>query len=554
MALLSATLVMAWGLANCSSSDQGLPQDVADTANQDSDQRVDEALLGGDTTAADITRWLPPECTDSNIALVFRLDFLTLDIKEWSVIASSGSELSLWDTVPAGRKLLHELAADDPSLEENAATLEDYGGNPVGDLLLAYGEPADFGTALFLDRRTGALVFAGSTVWMGTGKVEFPLTSEDLSVLVPVDAPPVAPASTTVLDFWTFDGCFRNGRDDPHQVACTNGAEALSRILDLGVVHDLASCSPFHAVAFLYAPSVGGVVFETAEWVVMLTGKASDTMPVCGGACCPPLSLPGTGVCQVDWSGDPAGLSCSGSGKYLQCPDGFTCLSTPCPACYFGPIAVCAPDTCDEGCYDDAKCGDGSICIGEDILAGQQGSCLDALVPPACWGDEHCPAGAGCAGAVHCLPCGACTQIDAAGTCTPTDPDDAVFIWVPGALFNGMAQVTPVWFNLGDKAVYLAGCNTYVLQGKSGDSGTWADKAPQFDCFWEGIARRVEPGDALEVEPFRAPDVSPDGWVESRLHGQYWTGCTDDEPISEAGCTAGPFDVFSIPFLSGSAF
>lgn len=252
--------------------------------------------------------------------------------------------------------------------------------------------------------------------------------------------------------------------------------------------------------------------------------------------------------------GDTTGLSCSAAGPLRQCPDGFTCQSTPCPACYFGPIAVCVPDLCDGGCYDDAMCGEDSVCIGDDVPAGLQGACLAKQDPPACWSDEQCPAGAGCTGAVYCQPCETCVQPDQVGTCTPTDPNDSVFLWVPGEIFNGMAEVTPVWFNLGDEAIYLAGCSTYVQQRKSGDPNAWTDKGSEVDCLWEGIARKVEPGSALVVEPFRAPDVSPDGWMESRLHGQYWTGCTDDQPISEADCTAGPFDVYSIPFLSGSAF
>lgn len=130
----------------------------------------------------------------------------------------------------------------------------------------------------------------------------------------------------------------------------------------------------------------------------------------------------------------------------------------------------------------------------------------------------------------------ACTEIG----CGPMG--QRVHLWVWPTTYSGAEMAQPVWFNYSDTAIYLPGCTTYSVEELDPETGIWRDIGPPADCFWEGVAVRVD-------AHTRYVDVV-DTWVTTthRLRGSYWTGCTDGQPLSQSGCQGGPITVLSNVF------
>ena len=131
-------------------------------------------------------------------------------------------------------------------------------------------------------------------------------------------------------------------------------------------------------------------------------------------------------------------------------------------------------------------------------------------------------------------------------------------LWIkPEPFYSSGADLAPIWFNLGDEPIYLAGCTTYSVERQDAETGAWEDKGPPAVCVWEGYARKVEPGTTQAAMSVRAPPEGlAGGFATYRMHGLYWTGCQDDppKPISGAECTGGPYNAFTDEYLVGSPF
>jgi hypothetical protein len=127
-----------------------------------------------------------------------------------------------------------------------------------------------------------------------------------------------------------------------------------------------------------------------------------------------------------------------------------------------------------------------------------------------------------------------------AGTTTPdggTATLDAGTVIVPGqvtvvtdrsayATFE-TARVTV--HNGTDQAIFLGGCS--ILTREHLEQNQWVDHGPDRICTWEGLARRVGPGESLGQDTtFELPGQ----W---RVAVGYGTGCEPDKPLSGANCT-----------------
>lgn len=248
-------------------------------------------------------------------------------------------------------------------------------------------------------------------------------------------------------------------------------------------------------------------------------------------------------VCPDDVTGQPC--------NFQDCPDGYLCLAEPCTMCGIPPQPVCVPEPCPlDGCWFDWDCQNNQVCVGASFPFGPHGQCLPAVGPPECWEDVDCPGSSTCVGALHCPPCWACAMPWAPGHCEAGPDQGGVLLWVDGGYLITGSQVHPVWYNFTDGAVYLAGCTTYTIEQK-GSGGAWLDLGPPAECFWEGYAVKVEPDGAHEAMTFQAVPKDLSEFGTFRLRGQYWTGCLDDQPISQAQCKGGPLDVLSKEFSVG---
>ncbi|MBM4396078.1 MAG: hypothetical protein FJ087_10345 [Deltaproteobacteria bacterium] len=253
-----------------------------------------------------------------------------------------------------------------------------------------------------------------------------------------------------------------------------------------------------------------------------------------------------TDVCGDDVTGKP----CTGPD---ECGEGYLCLEHPCPKCGVPPQSVCVPEPCPiDGCWLPGHCGENERCVGASIIGGELGQCLANVEPPYCWESADCPAGAYCDEAIHCPKCVACAMMTHPGTCRAVEGQEAVVLWVEESIYFPGEQVAPWWYNLADEVAYLNGCETFSIERRDEDTGEWVDKGPPAVCGWEGIARKLGPGDALAAFAFAAPaEGLAGGFGSYRLRGTYRTGCLDDKPLSQSECKGGPFDVLSPEYMVG---
>ena len=144
--------------------------------------------------------------------------------------------------------------------------------------------------------------------------------------------------------------------------------------------------------------------------------------------------------------------------------------------------------------------------------------------------------------------CNTCTcEADGAVSCTdfPCGPDaPGVYLMIDQVLWPEGARVQPTWWNHTDEAIFLPGCTTFSVEELDEDSGEWVDLGPPAVCVWEGYA--------VKVEPWESHTDFVDAWALGvrRLRGEYWRGCLDGEPLSQAQCAEGPFAVYSQLFES----
>ncbi len=243
---------------------------------------------------------------------------------------------------------------------------------------------------------------------------------------------------------------------------------------------------------------------------------------------------------------------CHSEGTPGDCGAGEACVRLPCPHCGIMPSAYCVKAFClGDGCWVDAHCSDGLTCYGANIPSGIEGRCLaQPARAEGCWTDAECPAGASCQGASKCVPCGSCPMEDAAGSCRMPEGQQSVLLWVPGTLFSPGETIPVTWYDLTAADLFLGGCSTYSIELRDATSGDWTNKGPPVVCGVEGTAHHVAAGEGYKDFAWTAPS-DMGSFPTFRLHGQYWTGCVIDKPLSGAQCTGGPIDVYSPQFNVG---
>lgn len=249
----------------------------------------------------------------------------------------------------------------------------------------------------------------------------------------------------------------------------------------------------------------------------------------------------GPPVCEAE-----PGQMCEGES---DCPEGCQCREKPCPKCGAPPPWYCVKPPCADACWTDEDCEGDLYCASANIDSGLLGRCLWEVEPPECWNHGECPPFSKCHAAAYCPPCFACSVIEKPGTCEADLGTDTVLLWLPDTLYGPGEALSPVWWNFTNSDIYLPGCTTYWIEKQSPFTGSWSTAVPPPLCGWEGLAIKLWQGASHQAMTMTLPN---DAQGQHRLHGQYWTGCTDIKPISEADCQGGPFDVYH-EFFVGAA-
>ncbi len=239
-----------------------------------------------------------------------------------------------------------------------------------------------------------------------------------------------------------------------------------------------------------------------------------------------------------------------------DCGPGTSCVSPPCKNCGAKPSGLCLPPVATQGCWFYPDCGSG-VCHGANPFAGSQGFCLPKPeVAGGCWPDSasalpQCYPGSSCDGGNICPPMGACPTLSKPGTCSAAaEHKGKVFLWARnGSLVAPGETVVATWVNGTDKSIFLGGCGTYLGETTQ-DGKTWTQAGSGIVCVWEGIAQEVPPGGYRDVETWTSPAGTMNGTF--RLHGQWFTGCTPGQPVSQGGCSA-PNEAMSEVFSVGLA-
>ena len=240
---------------------------------------------------------------------------------------------------------------------------------------------------------------------------------------------------------------------------------------------------------------------------------------------------------------DPTGMSCWSD---EDCGEAFECVTPPCPFCGMPPMPVCVPKHCSDACWTQSHCTAGAECVGASIDGAEMGRCLTPPSAPHCWVDQDCPENASCQGGSYAPACVDAGMIEAPGSCVADFGHEEVVLWVDDSdIFLAGDTAWPIWFNFSQQKVFLTGCATTILQKMDPDTDNWVDLGPAAECVWEGIAYMLEPGDALEALEYSIPLAQTEYYGTFRVKGQFWTGCTEDQPISTGGCTGGPYEIAS---------
>jgi hypothetical protein len=223
----------------------------------------------------------PAECSEHRVAVVFRLDYLTLQPKGFRVLTPEGEALAAEDAAAAALEAFAPLAgghiaeANEGMLEWEENPFERWSGTPAGsEVYAAFYDPADFGGVVLLDAATGAPLFVGETVWAGEGEILYPGKWNGAEGLEYLASAAGEPAALTVVDRYSEGNCCHGMEDECVAVSCTTGEEAFDAIRKSRLLRDIASCGPYHVSALMYPVTVGMTNWDTAEWVVVVTGTA----------------------------------------------------------------------------------------------------------------------------------------------------------------------------------------------------------------------------------------------------------------------------------------
>jgi len=194
-------------------------------------------------------------CTDDVCHITVRFDYQTLGVLGWSVAGGAKHEINADE---ARTLVTAEFKKRNPPIRTNA-TLE----GPNAGLYSAYAPPADFGAFALIGAQSGALAFAGSVLWSGPGRANWPSEwrpGEELAC----GASAAQPAETFVT---TNTEC---GESDSPKPATP--ADALDTALRSNLARAIAARGPFSAAVHLYTPSVGTCDHsDIAEYLVVFT-------------------------------------------------------------------------------------------------------------------------------------------------------------------------------------------------------------------------------------------------------------------------------------------
>jgi len=131
---------------------------------------------------------------------------------------------------------------------------------------IVYNPPADFGDITFAYTETSDVVFHGTIVWMGTGKIKQPSQFEDPGAF---EMLPDAPAGPTSFEYFNIHEILDDAAFQVHALALW------ASLKKLDIVADFAK-SDYRVGFYLYPPSVGSFDPAPAKWVVFLYCGATN--------------------------------------------------------------------------------------------------------------------------------------------------------------------------------------------------------------------------------------------------------------------------------------
>lgn len=154
--------------------------------------------------------------------------------------------------------------------------------------IVKYAPPLDFGRISFLYSKNLDTLFDATIVWMGMGKIEFPLE------YLPADSFKIqltnvtAPVSYQYFQLFSPDSLFQKKADS-----------AWNAVKSLQVVKDF-SLHPYRVGIYLYPPSVGAFVPSVAKWIIFLYRGRVNTKVKQHPESVPQLPLSLNYACKVD--------------------------------------------------------------------------------------------------------------------------------------------------------------------------------------------------------------------------------------------------------------
>lgn len=202
----------------------------------------------------------------SNIAIIV-LDYQTLQFKAAYFTRQepcrsqrqpvSDEELKrraggIFDAV--GKYWTHRVITDQGTTREELAFQTRF----AGDLAILEIEPTDFGGFAVSHHCSGAVIFAGSIIWTGTGEQFYPANPIASDALIRHRAPITSPQRIDIT----------NGPAAPPADE-KSGLAAWHAVQDLKLVQELAA-SPYDVLVYLYPKTVGMFDPNSAEWVIFV--------------------------------------------------------------------------------------------------------------------------------------------------------------------------------------------------------------------------------------------------------------------------------------------
>ena len=155
----------------------------------------------------------------------------------------------------AGDNWSRRMVTDDYGNQRTELVFKTY---PAGDLTVLEMEAGDFGGFAVLHRCSGMVLYAGSTVWDGTGEQLYAPDPINLAELAPTEKSPAQPEAVR-----TLTGTYVNAKE------AERGQAIWSSVQDLNIVQDLAK-SRYDVLVYLYPRSVGMFNPGNASWVIFV--------------------------------------------------------------------------------------------------------------------------------------------------------------------------------------------------------------------------------------------------------------------------------------------